>query len=88
MVRVFGGLEGLVASALTLCVGGLAAGGSVHLVVDLDEVPYCDAAGLGTLLGIHQRLDDDGGRLEVRQAAPDVRHVLEERGLDQVFHLH
>ncbi len=87
VVRVHGDLDGDTARALNLCLCGLASGGLLDLVVDLDEVSFCDSTGLGVLLGVHRRLAGGGGRLEVRQPAPDVRHVLEERGLDRVLHL-
>ncbi|MCU1357256.1 MAG: Anti-sigma factor antagonist [Acidimicrobiales bacterium] len=87
MVRVFGDLDRALAGSLSRCLAGLSDGGPADLVVDLDGVRFCDSNGLGALLGAHCRIDGLGGHLELRQAVPEVRHVLEERGLDRVLHL-
>jgi anti-sigma B factor antagonist len=84
VIRVFGDLDWTNSGSLTTCLTGLVEGGETDIVLDLDGVPYCDSSGIGALVGAHQRLH---GHLEVRQTAPEVRHVLEERGLDRVLHV-
>lgn len=41
----------------------LAAAGTVHLVVDLDQVDFLDPTGVGVLIGSHKRLRKESGSL-------------------------
>lgn len=85
VVHVVGELVAGTAPALQTCLRGLADGGTVEVVVDLTDVPYCDDIGLGVLVGAHRRLHQGGGHLWLHDPGPQVRHTLEEHGLDRVL---
>ncbi|MEM8902177.1 MAG: STAS domain-containing protein [Actinomycetota bacterium] len=59
--------------------------GTVRL--DLSAVDFADSSGLRVLLGLHRRLDDDGGELRIRSAGTRLRRLLSLTGLDQVLAL-
>ncbi|MFD5541741.1 STAS domain-containing protein [Streptomyces sp. NPDC127079] len=55
------------------------------LVVDLTRVTFMDAAGLGMLLRLCERVAAGGGAMELRGLRPEVRRVLELTGTDGRF---
>ena len=57
------------------------------VVVDHGAVGFADSSGLRVLLGLHRRLEADGGELTIRAASTRVQRVLELTGLDQVLHV-
>lgn len=56
-----------------------------HLVIDLTECEYVDAAGIGLLLDFHRRIWHDGGQLSLRGMSPRLRRVLELARVDRVL---
>lgn len=58
------------------------------IVVDFDEVLFCDASGLGTLVAVHNRLRGRGGELRVARARAPQRRLFQITGLDQVIALY
>jgi anti-anti-sigma factor len=58
------------------------------VVVDFDQVRFCDASGLGTLVAVHNRLRRRGGELRVARAHAAQRRLFRITGLDRVITLH
>ncbi len=58
-----------------------------RLVINLSEVPFIDAAGLGALVGGIRRVREAGGEVAVCSSRPHVRRVLETIGVDRVVPL-
>jgi anti-sigma B factor antagonist len=63
----------------------LAAGGTVHLVVDLGQVDFLDSTGLGVLVGSHKRLREDGGSLAPVIKTPGLRRIFQTAGLTKAL---
>jgi anti-anti-sigma factor len=56
-----------------------------HLVVDLTECEYLDAAGIMMLIDVHRRVWQDGGQMTLRGLSPRLRRILEIARVDRVF---
>jgi anti-anti-sigma factor len=62
------------------------AAGTTHIVVDLETCTSMDSTFMGTLTGIAVRLmEHPGGRLQVLNANPRNRQLLENLGLDLIL---
>jgi len=48
-----------------------------RVVLDLADLDFIDAVGLGHIIGARRRLSDRGGTLVVRQPSPPARRLLE-----------
>ncbi len=59
--------------------------GHAQLVVDFSGVRFCDAAGLGVLVAVNNRVRESGGEVRLTGVAPTQRRILEITRLDQVF---
>ncbi|WP_344595217.1 STAS domain-containing protein [Actinomadura vinacea] len=59
--------------------------GHRHLVVDFGAVPFCDAAGLGALVAVHNRVAESGGEVRLTRVRPAQRRLLRLTGLHRVF---
>jgi anti-sigma B factor antagonist len=55
----------------------------LRVIVDLNQVSFVDASGLGALVGAAARAAAAGGSLHVTAAAPRVRRLLAVTGLDR-----
>lgn len=82
VVGVSGEVDLLTAPLLGGVLGALVAQGQSDLVVDLAEVSFLDAAGLGAITGIVASLGAVGGRLRVVSPLAPVRRVFEITSLD------
>jgi anti-sigma B factor antagonist len=51
-----------------------------HLVVDLSDVPFIDAAGLRVLIRARERLESSGGELLIASPSRQVARLLEVAG--------
>ena len=62
-------------------------GGVRTLVLDLSGVTFIDSSGLGVLVGVLKRIEEEGddGGLEIRGLAGPARKVFEITGLHEVF---
>ncbi|GAA4635619.1 anti-sigma factor antagonist BldG [Actinoallomurus vinaceus] len=60
-------------------------GGHIHLVVDFEAVRFCDAAGLGVLVAVANRLREKGGTLCLARVRPAQRRILRITRLDELF---
>jgi anti-sigma B factor antagonist len=66
----------------------LVEGGPKHLVVDLGGVEYMDSTGLGMLVGLRKRLNEQGGDVVIAAAQPRVAKLFVMTGLAQVFQIY
>jgi anti-anti-sigma factor len=66
---------------------GMLDDGTRTIVLDLTAVTFIDSSGLGVLVGVLKRVNEngDGGRLELRGLSGPVRRVFEITGLHEVF---
>lgn len=63
----------------------LVADGRTRLVVDLDEVTFLDATGLGFLVDAHREIAASGGSLVVRYEHVAVPELLRLSGLTRIL---
>jgi len=52
-----------------------------HLVFNLNRVSFIDSSGLGVILGRYKKLAQQGGRVSLVGAQPQVRRILALSGL-------
>ncbi|MFB4304170.1 STAS domain-containing protein [Actinomadura sp. NTSP31] len=64
------------------------AAGARRLVVDFAAVPFCDAAGLGALVGAHNEISGSGGEIVLAGVRPAQLRLLRITGLHRLFALH
>jgi anti-sigma B factor antagonist len=62
--------------------------GFARIVIDFDNVRFCDAAGLGALVAAQNRLRDRDGALALARVRPAQRRLLRVAGLDRRFVLY
>ncbi|MDH7570515.1 MAG: STAS domain-containing protein [Armatimonadota bacterium] len=60
-------------------------GGNVHLVLDMERVPYVDSAGLGVLVAARRSVGPCGGSVRIAKPSTMVQRVLEITRLTDVF---
>jgi anti-anti-sigma factor len=53
-----------------------------HLVLDFTNVTLVGSAELGTLIGLHQRMQESGGKLTLCNLCPELLEVFAVTGLD------
>ena len=82
IVHVSGELDAYTAARLRDSLAGLISAGSRHILVDLADVSFMGASGLGVLVGAGKRLRRDDGKLLLCSAPPSVQKMLEITGLD------
>ncbi len=58
------------------------------VVVDLTGVPFIDSTGLGVLIGVRKRCEDDGHPLSIVIVEPRILKVFEITGLTELFSIH
>jgi anti-anti-sigma factor len=66
----------------------VAEAGFRRIVVDFEQVRFCDATGLGALVAAHNRLRADGGELRLAGVQAAQRRIFRITGLDRLFTLH
>ena len=81
-VHVSGELDAYTAARLRDSLAGLISAGARQIVVDLADVSFMGASGLGVLVGAGKRLRRDEGKLLLRSAPPSVQKMIEITGLD------
>ena len=82
IVHVSGELDVYTAARLRDSLAGLISGGARHIVVDLADLSFMGASGLGVLVGAWKRMQRDDGKLLVRSAPPSVQKIIEITGLE------
>ncbi len=86
VVAVAGEIDVRTAGELRALLTGLADDGRIHLVADFAAVRFCDAAGLGALVAVRNRLREIGGSLRLIRVRPAQHRLLRITRLDEVFH--
>jgi anti-anti-sigma factor len=61
---------------------------TAHLVLDLEELTFCDSTGLGLFVRAHKRMKDRGGQLSLAAIQPPVLKVIKLTGLDAALYLY
>ncbi|KKM08867.1 hypothetical protein SY88_22490 [Clostridiales bacterium PH28_bin88] len=56
-----------------------------NLLLDMGGVSFIDSSGLGVILGRYKRLSQQGGRMAITRAQPQVRRILELSGIMRVM---
>ncbi len=87
VVHVRGELDAYTAARLRDSLDGLISAGARQIVVDLADVSFMGASGLGVLVGAGKRLRRDDGKLLLRSAPPSVQKMIEITGLDATLPL-
>lgn len=57
----------------------------ITIVADFSRVRFCDAAGLGALVAVNNRVTEGGGSLRLTGVRPAQRRILRITGLDRLF---
>jgi len=77
VVRPVGELDLSTADQLEASLDDVLAAGTAELVLDLDRLDFCDAAGLHVFLRVRRRAQRRGTRLWLERPTRTVRRVLE-----------
>jgi anti-sigma B factor antagonist len=85
IVNLVGDLD--VASAETLgeSMAGLVDAGSTRIVVDVSDLAFCDASGIGALVRVAQRAARHGGWLRIAAARPLMERIIRITGLTRTL---
>ena len=60
---------------------------SVTYILDLDSTEYMDSSALGMLLLIREHVGSDKDRVVIKNAAPQIRKLLEVARFDRFFRI-
>lgn len=85
VVEIVGEIDVHTSRELRVILLALADDGCTHIVADFTGVRFCDAAGLGALVGVNNHLGRDGGSLRLAGVQPAQRRILRITRLDQLF---
>jgi anti-anti-sigma factor len=81
LVVLTGELDLSSAPALASSLIGLVAQGHTHLVLDVADLTFIDASGLGVLVRVAKAARAAGGRITLLSPQPQVRRLLSITGL-------
>jgi anti-anti-sigma factor len=84
IVELIGDIDADLAARVTDMLSAVAAQ-SVELVVDVSEVRFIDANGLGLLVAMHQNVSASGGRMNLIGTGPDLSRLLRITQLDRLL---
>ena len=87
VVAVRGEIDLFTAPELKSALSEAIESGHTRIVVDLTDTTFLDSTALGVLLASAQRLAARGGRLELMNASPAVRRVLDMTLIARTVHL-
>ncbi len=85
VVFLRGDLDAYSAARLHESLAELVGAGARHIVIDLRDLSFMAASGLGVLVGAAKRVQRLDGKLVLRSAQPSVRRIIEITGLDGVL---
>jgi anti-sigma B factor antagonist len=89
VIRLVGELDLASAPDLQACLGDVVASTppDVVVIIDLDELSFCDSTGISALVRAANGARRGGRRLVLRRPRPGVRRVLEITGVISVFEI-
>lgn len=87
-VEIVGEIDVQTVGELRTILLALADDGCLHLVADFSAVRFCDAAGLGALVAVNNRIADGGGALRLVGVRPPQRRIFQITRLDRLFRLY
>jgi anti-anti-sigma factor len=85
VVEIAGEIDVHTVTALRTILLALADEGRLHIVADFTGVRFCDAAGLGALVAVNNRVAENGGTLRLTGVRPAQRRILQITRLDRLF---
>jgi anti-sigma B factor antagonist len=86
IVRARGQLDAYSAPALRRVLGEIHEGRSdITIVLDLSQLTFVDAAGIGALLGAKRAIVAGGGRLILESPSPAIARVFHITRIDRMF---
>ena len=85
MVEVVGEIDVHTVGELRTILLALADEGRRHIVADFSGVGFCDAAGLGALVAVNNRVAESGGSLRLARVRPAQRRILRITRLEGLF---
>ncbi|MCW2889745.1 MAG: hypothetical protein QOE54_2829 [Streptosporangiaceae bacterium] len=88
VIKVTGEIDLRTAATVRTGLLDVAEAGFRRIVVDFQQVRFCDATGLGALVAAHNRLRAEGGELKLAGVRAAQRRILGITGLDRLFTLH
>lgn len=88
VLEVGGEVDVFTAPRLKDELAALARAGERNVVVELSGVGFLDSAGLGVLVGAHQRLSAGGGALSIACPEDRLPRIFRIPGLDNVLAIH
>jgi len=63
------------------------AGSGVQYVIDLSDTEYLDSSALGMLLLLREHAGGESSNIEISQASPEVRKILDVANFGKLFKL-
>ena len=63
------------------------AGAGIEYVVDLSDTDYLDSSALGMLLLLREHAGGESSSIEITQASPEVRKILDVANFGKLFRL-
>lgn len=88
VVEVGGEIDVYTAPKLREKIIDVVAGGSYHLVVDMEKVEFLDSTGLGVLVGALKRVRAHDGSLALVCTQDRILKIFKITGLTKVFPIH
>jgi anti-sigma B factor antagonist len=85
VVEITGEIDVHTVGELRTILLALADEGLTHIVADFAGVRFCDAAGLGALVAVNNRVTESGGTLRLIGVRPAQRRILQITRLDRLF---
>lgn len=85
VVEIAGEIDVHTVGELRTILLALADEGHLHIVADFSGVRFCDAAGLGALVAVNNRVAERGGTLRLTGVRPAQRRILRITQLDELF---
>ncbi|HEY5334534.1 MAG TPA: STAS domain-containing protein [Mycobacteriales bacterium] len=88
VIEVGGEIDVYTAPKLREKIIDVVAGGSYHLVVDMEKVEFLDSTGLGVLVGALKRVRAHDGSLALVCTQDRILKIFKITGLTKVFPIH
>lgn len=85
LIRLVGELDKLSAPQLSRRFDELVGEGSRSIVIDAEELTFCDSSGLWALIQLQRNVRAQGGTLRLTQVHGVLRRVLDVTGLSAAF---